>query len=375
MKEIPPVYFYIPPSEMPVGGVPDNADSKWSGFIDYMRQPGAGMKPAICSYAWILQTFLHLREVDFPCQITSTLPDAGIIIAQRAALPFYLKPNPKQLIVCVRADFDPHNYAHMHIVQNPEDTKQLENSFFMPHWPQPGLIPRDKNRGDKFENIAFFGVKGRGSLAPELLDTSWEKQLEAMGLHWEIVGEERWHDYSNVDAVLAVRNFKDKNEYRHKPATKLHNAWLAGVAAILGTDSAFRAERQSELDYIEVTSVDEAIAALKRLQTNVQLYQAMRHNAQLRSEKLTNSALATRWKNFITEKVVPAYEQWVNLSSLQRKFWFAKQHLKIKENNLIPNNFYPYDTDLADTNNFDIQDMMLVSSLKMYRQVKSLISK
>lgn len=340
-----------------------------------MRQPGAGMKPAICSYAWVLQTFLHLREVGFPCQITSSLPDVGIIIAQRAALPFHLKPNPKQLIVCIRADFDLHNYAHIHIVQNSENTQQVKDSFFMPHWSQPGLIPRDQNRGDKFENIAFFGVTGRGSLAPELAEVSWAKQLESMGLHWEIVGEERWHDYSNVDAVLAVRSFTDKNEYKHKPATKLHNAWLAGVAAILGTDSAFRAERQSELDYIEVTSIDEAITALKRLQNDTQFYQAMIKNGRTRSENLTTKALTARWKQFITEIAVPAYEEWLELSNIQRKFWFAKQYLKIKENNLIPNSFYPYDSDLTDEKSFDIQDSMIISSIEVYRKVKTFISK
>ncbi|WP_303069820.1 hypothetical protein [Bilophila wadsworthia] len=27
----------------------------------------------------------------------------------------------------------------------------------MPHWPQPGLIPRDPARGDRLETIAYFG--------------------------------------------------------------------------------------------------------------------------------------------------------------------------------------------------------------------------
>ncbi len=30
MKEVPPVYFYMHPSEMPAGGIPDDADITWS---------------------------------------------------------------------------------------------------------------------------------------------------------------------------------------------------------------------------------------------------------------------------------------------------------------------------------------------------------
>ena len=38
-----------------------------------------------------------------------------------------------------------------------------------------------------------------------------------------------------------------------KPPSKLFNSWLAGVPAVLGHESAYRAERRSDLDYIEVS--------------------------------------------------------------------------------------------------------------------------
>ncbi|NES04757.1 MAG: glycosyltransferase [Okeania sp. SIO2F4] len=35
--------------------------------------------------------------------------------------------------------------------------RKLWGSYFIPHWSQPGLIPRNPKRGDGFENIVFFG--------------------------------------------------------------------------------------------------------------------------------------------------------------------------------------------------------------------------
>ncbi|MEM8808289.1 MAG: hypothetical protein AAGF01_19895, partial [Cyanobacteria bacterium P01_G01_bin.38] len=34
----------------------------------------------------------------------------------------------------------------------------------------------------------------------------------------------RWHDYRQIGAVVAIRSF-DRRRYDHKPATKLYNAW------------------------------------------------------------------------------------------------------------------------------------------------------
>jgi hypothetical protein len=36
-----------------------------------------------------------------------------------------------------------------------------------------------------------------------------------------------WNDYSDVDAVVAIRNFKNKDLFPNKPNSKLTNAWCA----------------------------------------------------------------------------------------------------------------------------------------------------
>ena len=54
---------------------------------------------------------------------------------------------------------------------------------------------------------------------------SWSEKLKDLGLNWQVVSRDRWNDYSNVDAIFAVRNFKQASDYKWKPASKLVNAW------------------------------------------------------------------------------------------------------------------------------------------------------
>jgi hypothetical protein len=113
-----------------------------------------------------------------------------------------------------------------------------------------------------------------------------------------------WHDYRNVDVVLAMRPASDR-AHTHKPATKLYNSWLAGVPAVLSPDYAFRELRRGPLDYIEVQSVDEARAALLKLRRDPALYQAMVDNGRVSGRDFTADAIADRWQTLLYETLPP----------------------------------------------------------------------
>jgi hypothetical protein len=200
-------------------------------------------------------------------------------------------------------------------------------SYYIPHWPQPALIPRDPTRGDRFENLAYFGHKR--NLAPELESSVWYEQLNALDLEWHIVGNERVNDYSDIDVVLAVRTF-DRQDHIEKPATKLFNAWHAGVPAIVGGDSAFQAERKSELDYIQVNSLAETIAALKRLRNDRELRQAMIENGRVRARETQVANLVNQWRDFITDVAVPAYDRWCAASRWTQQALLMRGYLSLK---------------------------------------------
>ncbi|MBE9034685.1 hypothetical protein [aff. Roholtiella sp. LEGE 12411] len=325
---LPPIYFYIPQSQWPDNRILENADLYWQ-WQNSLRY-GQGR------YNWTLQTYLHLKHHGFPCQLVGTLPHEGIILAHRDFLPDNLQPTPELLIVCLRADRSHHPYAQLHIIQNTQDeitrrSASLWQTYFMPHWPQSGLIPRDDIRGDRFENVAYFGQVD--NLVSEMQTDAWKRQVNALGLNWNIVNFERWHDYSDVDVVVAVRSFNN-NTYNQKPASKLYNAWHTGVPIILGHESAYQYERKSELDYIEVSSVEEIITSLKRLRDDHKLRQAMIENGHIRASHSGVLQLTTRWQNFLTDIATPTYERWRSASSWQRQIFLQRRYFNLKVNNI-----------------------------------------
>lgn len=318
-----PIYFYLPARDRR-DDFPGNPNAFWPHY-------GRGQ------YSWTLQTYLQLKTNGIKCELIDTMPAEGIVLAHRDDLPYELRPTSKLLIVCLKADQNCHPYAQIHVVQNyqefeakplwiqsiSEDRYLLPGRrYYMPHWPQPGLIPRNIARGDKFENVAFFGISY--NLAPELRGEAWKQHLAKLNLNWSIV-KERWHDYSEVDAIVAARSFDSQNDYSWKPATKLYNAWRAGVPAILTPESAFRGERKSELDYIEVSSPEDILAGLKRLRDDLDFRRSIVENGKLRAQEIDPQNLVKRWRFFLTDTCIPAYDRWCSLSSWQRKKFFLER--------------------------------------------------
>jgi len=323
MKILPKIYFYLPQEDFP-REIPESADQYWVGFRKGI-------------YCWTLQTYLHLKNQGFPCYLTSTIPDSGIILAHWDSLPATLMPSSQQLIVCFQADRARHPYAQVHIVQNPEGLNRnlmvwgdryllAGHDYFMPLWPQPGLIPRSVERGSRFENLCFLGLEC--NLLPEFRDPSWRQQLQNIGVNWQIISEfERWNDYSQIDGILAVRSFTSSS-FTWKPATKLFNAWHAGVPAILGDETAYRAERKSELDYLKVKSVEDTFKAIQRLKQNPQLCRAITENGHRRAQETTKNQLVLKWSHLLQEKISKDYDIWVR-SNLYRSTFMKRRNLAI----------------------------------------------
>lgn len=328
---LPSISFYLPQLYFPEV-LPATAEENWSGF-------GWGL------YAWTIQTYLRLQASGFPCRLVSSLPSEGIVLFHRDALrahaqPF--KPKPKLLLICLKADKEPYPYAQIHVVQNPTDVTTLKNSYYLPHWPQPGLIARDPERGDRFETLAYFGHADH--LAPELQSPSWQQQLATLGVCWRPIAnhfrrgddisqiDNRWNDYSNIDAVVAVRRFTPRQAYLDKPATKLYNAWLAGVPALLGVESAYRAEGQAPTNYLEVTSLNELIAAITLLKHYPAWRQTLVANGSLQAQRYLPEQLVDRWRRFLVEVAIPAWYYWCKQPHWLQHIIGAKSYLTLNEN-------------------------------------------
>jgi hypothetical protein len=317
-SSLPPIYFFYPKDAWHED-MPMVADQYW-----YYHVEG---KVTFGMYSSIIQTYLHLKEAGFPCELVTKIPAEGIIIAHRRSFPFHLRPNSKQLFVCYKANYDFHPYAQLHIVLNPQEPKSVYTHQFIPHWRQTGLIPRDAARGDRFENIAYFGLPW--NLAPELRGEQWQNQLKELGLSWRIVEPEHWNDYRDIDAVVAVRDFK-RQDFTHKPALKLYNAWHAHIPAVLGRENPFQAERQNDLDYIEVISPEQTLLALKRLRDDSELRRAMVERGKIRAEATKPAQLTQEWQGFLKEVAVPTYQRWRSAPELKHNIYFLRRYIVLR---------------------------------------------
>ena len=317
----PKIVFWLPEPLWP-SSWPQNEEDNWPGF-------GLGV------YAWTLQTWLRLTAAGFRCTLSQTVPDQGIVLFHSNStrlVKAFPKPNSQQLFICLKAEAPPHPHAQLQVVQNPTEAESQQ--FFIPHWPQPGLLPRVKSRADRFETVAFFGHQN--NLAPELQSPEWRRHLQHLGLCWRpIMSNNRWnddttlnnhwHDYREVDAVVAIRSFDSRvyrqtRQFSNKPPTKLYNAWLAGVPALLGTESAFRAVRQTSLDYLEVSTPTALIDQLIRLRDQPNLRRAIIAQGQKRSQSCSPEVITQQWVKFLDTVAIPAYDRWCQRNRLQQQW-------------------------------------------------------
>jgi hypothetical protein len=344
------IYFYIPSKEL-VNGVPASIEEYWGWIHEAVLNTPAkrGEGDRLCRwlgpYNWTIQTYIYLQMRGFPCELTASLPAKGIIITHGDFLPRFFRPSPRQFIVEIKPDRSLQcAYANFVIVQNKHDpicgiVKRLFiKSAFVKYWPQPGLVPRDSRRGDRFENICFMGNPEQFLPEYEVLGS----EIKKLGLMWRMVPRDSWNDYSEVDAVVAVRPVECLREPNNpliqvfrkwisstppilssnrKPASKLCNAWLAGTPAILSPDIAFQDLRKSELDYLEARNVPEIIARLRELMNDPTLRKAIIVNGRKRAEECKPEQIVQDWIEIINERIIPAYTMW-NTSDLRRKLFF-----------------------------------------------------
>ena len=306
------ITFYLPENYLP--GALDQ-DAWKSGSIRNLEESGK----IACAQCWIYQTWIALTAADVPCELSSEIPKEGVLIALSGFFDDSWRPPRNIFFADIVADFLPHPSAHLHIVQNRAHAARLPRSEFMPLWSQPNLVARDPARGEVFENVSFLGDPG--NLAPELRDRKWLEKLEDAGLHLDIRRADRWHDYSDVDCVLAIRDFS-RSSHIHKPATKLYNAWIASVPFIGGKDSAYSSDGRCGVDYLKAKSPDAALRHLRRLKEDWAFRASLVAKGSESGKRFTREATCRQWERLVTETLPAHAGRWMS-SSQPRRFVFT----------------------------------------------------
>ncbi|NOT09703.1 MAG: glycosyltransferase family 1 protein [Gemmatimonadales bacterium] len=298
------VQFFLPRHHWPADPLPTDPD-------DPRLFPGG-----ILTHT--LQTYLRLKAIGYPCELVERLPRRGLVVSHRSLIA-RARFSPDLFLVNMLADRGPHLWAQAVVVQNPIQAAR-PGHYLIPQWPQPGMIPRSADRGDRFERVAYFGREE--NLAPVLRSAEWVEALRSMGLDWRIVNHPR-NDYHDVDAVVAARDFGASGVYDFKPAAKLVNAWVAGVIPLVAPEPAHLALQTSETDFLTIRSMDEAIAALARLKESAELRRVIMARGAERRKAFTAERITSEWRAYLDDVAWPAYREWLDRSRTSRWLYFA----------------------------------------------------
>jgi hypothetical protein len=310
MRQPIPITFYLPKRYWPESDITTNIDSPQIYFLN-------------TSLNWVLQTYLRLRDAGHSVELKADLPPEGVIVSFSGLVSFNFIPNSRQYFVSISADAPAHPFANMHIVQNMRQSKRLRNAHFVQHWPQPLLVPRDTVRGTRFEHAVYYGDEV--NLTAELQTQAWRDSVANLGLTWTIRGDASplKASFADADVIVAVRSFQ-KSGFVRKPASKLFNAWIAGIPAILGAEFAYQEQRKSQWDYIEVHSVEEALQALRLLAASPELRNRIIENGRLRAKEVTVSAITEHWRAVLFDSAVAGYHNWCKDGALTRSLHYAR---------------------------------------------------
>lgn len=274
---------------------------------------------------WVVQSWLLLREPlaarGYAAVFGSHYPRNAIGVAHWDDLNAYFNGAHRARLIGVRADRSPLLSCERVIVQNECDCRpRAAGECYVPHWPQPGLVARDAARGARIETLAYYGRLAR--LPRWLRDSAFRRRLADLGVTLRL-SESAWNDYHDVDLAIAARA-EGASMLELKPATKLTNAWLAGVPALLGDEPAFRALRQSDLDYAVIADADDVVDAIARLKGDPATYSAMIANGHARGRPYTRDAVTRRWLEVIDDVATtcphaPSLLHFVRSVSAQRR--------------------------------------------------------
>jgi len=267
----------------------EGVDAHWDEFING-------------PHSWCLTAYILLRQRGRPVTCGPQFQSGCINVAHVSSIePFSFARN--HFIVAVRADYTPRPLANLHLVQN--KSQAGANSYWLPHWPQPGLIPRSPDRvGVKVVAYAGQNYYLAGGTS------EWQRELSKHGLEFRMMPPDRWNDFSGVDVLVAIRSF-DGYAYNRKPPTKLINAWHARVPLVAGNDSAYRQLGTPGKNYLVCNTLTEAVSRIVQLAREPAEYAYLVANGSDLAREYSRDKIAETWEGFLDSVAGPRYQEWV----------------------------------------------------------------
>lgn len=180
----------------------------------------------------------------------------------------------------------------------------LARQEWIPPLPQRGLLPRSHGRGAAMDTL---GYKGYPENLPEPMQhPGWAERLRSIGVAWqpdvrdEATGVNSWHDFSTLDVAVCLRVDGAAVGLLRKPATKLINAWCAGVIPFVGREPSYLELASHREDAMVVESADDVVVTLQELRSDQRLVERLRSGVAARGRQFTTARVLSLWTGALT---------------------------------------------------------------------------
>ncbi|MGZ4316173.1 MAG: glycosyltransferase [Gaiellaceae bacterium] len=177
---------------------------------------------------------------------------------------------------------------------------------WLPPLPQRGLRPREKNRYGRIARVAFKGFPE--NVPAELLEAEWREALGSRGITWwldvpELAdhSDQSWHDFSDVDLTLCLRNPALRLDIERKPATRLINSWVAGCVPVADPEPAYAEIGRDGQDVFFVDSVWSSLDVIDRLNSERDLLERVERAIRERGDEFSVERVLEMWRQSLVE--------------------------------------------------------------------------
>ena len=185
------------------------------------------------------------------------------------------------------------------------EANRTDSMSFIPPLLQRGLQPRDPARGDLVSVIAL-------KVNPENIPLAFSDpvvlaEIDRLGLRVVVDApsrtdgsDQQWHDFRAVDVAICAR--REGQPTISKPATKLRNAWAAGVIPLASREPAYLEIATDRLDVLFFDDPSEVPRLLEELLLDTELRARLRHGvASAAASQPTVEDLVDEWWRLLVE--------------------------------------------------------------------------
>lgn len=183
----------------------------------------------------------------------------------------------------------------------PNQTSVIEaNQIWLPLLPQRGMLPRDNSR---YGSIRAVGLMANRDNVPDyLLNQEFGNRLSQIDVAWQPAFKDfaaptapAWHDFRELDAVLCVREDSTEKPLLRKPATKLINAWAAGVIPFIEAEPAYLELAKPGTDAILIHSLSDIVDVIEQLKHAPHEIRQLEQGVAARRSEFSVTQVLSRW--------------------------------------------------------------------------------